>query len=88
MQDIQQYKNGVKDQISSWLDLLSNNLALDWLVVVVSQHESSPFAKPRVNIIEKIKNDFCSKSAQSQRREADFFSIEIFGDFFRVDVFS
>lgn len=73
MQDIQQYKNGVKDQISSWLDLLSNNLALDWLVVVVSQHESSPFAKPKVNIIEKIKNDFCSKSAQSQRREADLF---------------
>eukprot|EP00118_Oscarella_pearsei_P017034 m.167552 g.167552 ORF g.167552 m.167552 type:complete len:1077 (+) comp38933_c0_seq1:17-3247(+) len=62
--EMHQYKGTVKEQISRWLDVLKDNQSSDWLIVVVSQQDSSPFTKPKANIMDKIKSDFCSKATQ------------------------
>jgi hypothetical protein len=58
--DTQAYKSHLKDNISSWLQTLNNKRAQDWLIIVVIQHDSI-LSKPKGNVLDKIKVDFCSK---------------------------
>lgn len=53
----------MRDELGSWTSALKRNGIPDWLIVVVVRDESKVKSKllPRSSVIDKVKNDFCSK---------------------------
>lgn len=66
--DIDTYKQSVKDGISSWLSKLKSRKIYDWLIVVVDHIDSKKVNKtkllPRTTVLDKIKSDFPSQGSQ------------------------
>ncbi|XP_054722855.1 LOW QUALITY PROTEIN: trafficking protein particle complex subunit 10-like [Uloborus diversus] len=67
-QDMDHYKQSVKDSIGSWLSKLKAKKIYDWLIVVVDHLESKKSSKtkllPRTTVLDKMKSDFPSQSSQ------------------------
>ena len=62
-QDFDEYKTGTKDKIANWIELLKSHDIFDWLIVVVVNEETKVKSKIlRTSVIDKVKNDFCSKT--------------------------
>ena len=63
MQDLDTYKQSVRDELSEWQAALKARNIPDWLIVVVHKEESKVKAKllPRSHVIDKVKGDFCGK---------------------------
>lgn len=64
--DIDVYKGTAKDEISSWLNRLKAKNIQDWMIVLVERNENKKGSKtskllPRTSVLDKIRNDFCSK---------------------------
>ncbi|KAL8586605.1 hypothetical protein ACOMHN_040113 [Nucella lapillus] len=64
--DLDGYKQSVRDEIAEWQAALKGRNIPDWLVVVVIPDESKVKAKllPRSSVIDKVRNDFCSKQPE------------------------
>ena len=65
-QDLDGYKQSVRDDLSEWQAALKARGIPDWLVVVVIPDESKVKAKilPRSSVIDKVRSDFCSKQLE------------------------
>ncbi|OWF50213.1 trafficking protein particle complex subunit 10-like isoform X2 [Mizuhopecten yessoensis] len=61
--DLDTYKQSVKEELLEWHTALKNKNNPDWLIAVVVNDESKIKSKllPRSSVIDKVKNDFCSK---------------------------
>ncbi|XP_033741399.1 trafficking protein particle complex subunit 10-like [Pecten maximus] len=61
--DLDTYKQSVKEELMEWHTALKNKNNPDWLIAVVVNDESKIKSKllPRSSVIDKVKNDFCSK---------------------------
>ncbi|KAK6170462.1 hypothetical protein SNE40_018849 [Patella caerulea] len=63
--DLESYKQTVREDIAEWHSALKEANIPDWLIVVVINDESKIKSKllPRSSVIDKVRNDFCSKQA-------------------------
>ncbi|KAK7503040.1 hypothetical protein BaRGS_00005666 [Batillaria attramentaria] len=64
--DLDTYKQSVRDDLAEWQAALKAKNIPDWLIVVVIPDESKVKAKllPRSSVIDKVRNDFCSKQPE------------------------
>ena len=64
LQDLETYKQKVKEEISDWCAALKAKNIPDWLIVIVNSDDSKMKTKllPRSSVYDKIKSDFCSKT--------------------------
>lgn len=62
-QDLETYKQKVKEEITDWTSALKAKSIPDWLIVVVNSDENKSKSKllPRSSLYDKIKSDFCGK---------------------------
>ena len=62
-QDLETYKQKVKEEISDWTAALKAKNIPDWLIVVMNSDENKGKTKllPRSSVYDKIKSDFCGK---------------------------
>ena len=63
LQDLEVYKQTVKDELAEWQGVLRSKNIPDWLIVVVVNDESKMKTKllPRASVGDKVKSDFCGK---------------------------
>ena len=67
-QDADAYKLVVKDEISSWQQMLREHNVQDWMIILVetknpTRGQKPKLALPRSSVADKIKNDFCSRQS-------------------------
>lgn len=62
-QDLDGYKQWVREDMAEWQAALKARNIPDWLIVVVIPDESKVKSKilPRSSVIDKVRSDFCSK---------------------------
>ena len=62
-QDLDSYKQWVREDMAEWQAALKARNIPDWLIVVVIPDESKVKSKilPRSSVIDKVRSDFCSK---------------------------
>ncbi|XP_071041764.1 trafficking protein particle complex subunit 10 isoform X2 [Parasteatoda tepidariorum] len=67
-QDVDHYKQSVKENINNWILKLKARKIYDWLIVVVDHSENRKSNKtkllPRTTVLDKVKSDFPSQSSQ------------------------
>ena len=64
-QDLESYKQNTKDELLEWHTALKNKNNPDWLIVVINEEtRSKSKLLPRSTVIDKVKNDFCSKHTE------------------------
>nr|XP_018911328.1 PREDICTED: trafficking protein particle complex subunit 10 [Bemisia tabaci] len=63
--DMEMYKASLREEIESWLKVLSHHNVLDWMIVLVETYDFRKHNKllPRTTVLDKIKNDFGAKHA-------------------------
>ena len=63
---MENYKQTVKEELTEWHTALKNSNIPDWLIVVVNNDDTKGKTKllPRSSVIDKVKNDFCSKQPE------------------------
>lgn len=62
---MEMYKASLREEIESWLKVLSHHNVLDWMIVLVETYDFRKHNKllPRTTVLDKIKNDFGAKHA-------------------------
>ena len=63
LQDIDEYRNDLKDKIGKWLTKIKANGNTDWLIIQVNSQGSLKGNKPKLqlprsSVFDKIKSDF------------------------------
>ena len=65
LQDIESYKNFVKDDIIEWLTILKAHSIPDWFIVVIIHDDKIMKAKIlRTSVYDKVKSDFCNRQPE------------------------
>lgn len=69
LKDMDQYKTTIRNEISSWVNMLKSYKDTEWMIVVVAGDILSRLTKaklplPRMSIPDKVKADFCSKAPE------------------------
>ncbi|XP_058794002.1 trafficking protein particle complex subunit 10 isoform X2 [Phymastichus coffea] len=61
--DVDVYKTSLRDDIDSWLKILSKAGVQDWMIVLVETYDIKKSNKllPRTTVLDKIRSDFASK---------------------------
>lgn len=64
LQDIDNYKTNVRDNIDAWLKILNLYHIQDWMIVLVETYDLKKANKllPRTTVLDKIRNDFAAKN--------------------------
>lgn len=70
LQDIDQYKASVRDDVESWIKTLQSKDITDWLIVVVENYDGKRTNKllPRTTVLDKIRADFAPKQGMNLLR--------------------
>lgn len=65
LQDVDVYKQSLREKIQTWLKGLSQFKIDDWLIILVETYDVKKSNKllPRATVLDKIRNDFASKQA-------------------------
>uniref|UniRef100_H2YYH9 TRAPPC10/Trs130 N-terminal domain-containing protein n=1 Tax=Ciona savignyi TaxID=51511 RepID=H2YYH9_CIOSA len=67
--DVDQYRSSVRNEIASWINLLTRHKSSGWMIVVVMSDVLSRLTKaklqlPRTSIADKVKAEFCPKNPE------------------------
>ncbi|XP_078485701.1 trafficking protein particle complex subunit 10-like [Ciona intestinalis] len=67
--DVDLYRSSIREEISSWINLLSSHKAAEWIIVIVASDVLSRLTKaklqlPRTSIADKVKAEFCPKNPE------------------------
>ena len=78
LQDLEAYKQTVKEEITEWQAALKAKSIPDWLIIVVNSEENKMKTKllPRSSVYDKIKSDFCSKHQERYKTQRKLMVVE------------
>lgn len=65
-QDVDTYKNTIREDIEAWLKELNSREITDWLIVVVENYDGKRSKQliPRTTVLDKIRADFAVKQGK------------------------